>query len=139
MQAVCLVTGLLGTLAMPRLERLVGLERAGAWSIWYVNSLSMIPCGERYCKRETDVIRFEVVCLTPVLLAFFYGTGQYGEHGQTWNSVLLFGGIALSRIGLWSFDLCQVSLNPSTPTYKHRVRYGISPANVIDLGEVELT
>lgn len=55
------------------------------------------------------VNRFEVACLTPALLAFFYGTGPYGQHGQTWNSVLLFGGIALSRIGLWSFDLCQVS------------------------------
>lgn len=53
--------------------------------------------------------RFEAVCLTPALVAFFYGVGPYGQHGQTWNSVLLFGGIALSRIGLWSFDLCQVS------------------------------
>jgi hypothetical protein len=72
---------------MPRLEKLIGLERAGAWSIW-----------------------FEAVCLTPALVAFFYGLGPYGHHGQTWNSVLLFGGIALSRIGLWSFDLCQVGL-----------------------------
>jgi iron-regulated transporter 1 len=29
-----LITGLIGTLAMPRLEKLIGLERAGAWSIW---------------------------------------------------------------------------------------------------------
>lgn len=27
---------MIGTVAMPRLERLIGLERAGAWSIWYV-------------------------------------------------------------------------------------------------------
>jgi len=89
-QAVCLVTGLIGTLVMPRLEKLIGLERAGAWSIW-----------------------FEAICLTPALVAFFYGLGPYGHHGQTWNSVLLFGGIALSRIGLWSFDLCQVGLQLS--------------------------
>lgn len=57
--------------------------------------------------------RFEAACLTPALLAFFYGLGPYGQHGQTWNSVLLFGGIALSRIGLWSFDLCQVGHHPS--------------------------
>ena len=80
-----MITGLIGTLVMPRLEKLIGLERAGAWSIW-----------------------FEAVCLTPALVAFFYGLGPYGQHGETWNSVLLFGGIALSRIGLWSFDLCQV-------------------------------
>jgi hypothetical protein len=83
-----LITGLIGTVVMPRLEKLIGLERAGAWSIW-----------------------FEAVCLTPALTAFFYGLGPYGQHGKTWNSVLLFGGIALSRIGLWSFDLCQVSLS----------------------------
>lgn len=53
--------------------------------------------------------RFEIGCLAPVMASFFYGTGRYGEHGDAWNSVVLFGGIALSRIGLWSFDLCQVS------------------------------
>lgn len=88
-----MITGLIGTVVMPRLEKLIGLERAGAWSIW-----------------------FEAVCLTPALIAFFYGLGPYGQHGKTWNSVLLFGGIALSRIGLWSFDLCQVSF--SLPTMK---------------------
>ncbi|WVF65846.1 hypothetical protein IAT40_000583 [Kwoniella sp. CBS 6097] len=85
MRGLCLITGLIGTAVMPLLERKVGLERAGAWSIW-----------------------FEVGCLGPVALAFFYGTGRYGEHGPVWNSIILFGGIALSRIGLWSFDLCQL-------------------------------
>ena len=85
-QGLCVVTGLLGTVAMPLLEKRIGLERAGAWSIW-----------------------FEILCLLPVLISFFVGTGQYGEKGPAWNSVVLFGGIALSRIGLWSFDLCQVS------------------------------
>ncbi|WOO81090.1 Solute carrier family 40 member 1 [Vanrija pseudolonga] len=87
MRAVCLVTGLLGTALMPLLERAVGLERAGAWSIWS-----------------------EVVCLSPVVVSFFYGAGAYGEHGPSWNTGLLFGGIALSRIGLWSFDLCQLKV-----------------------------
>jgi hypothetical protein len=72
---------------MPHLERLIGLERAGAWSI-----------------------TFELICLAPTVLTFFYGTGAYGTKGAIWNEVLLFGGIAASRIGLWSFDLCQVSL-----------------------------
>lgn len=43
-----------------------------------------------------------------MLLSFFVGTGQYGEKGPAWNSIVLFGGIALSRIGLWSFDLIQL-------------------------------
>jgi len=29
---------------------------------------------------------------------------------QPWNQTLLFGGMAISRIGLWSFDLCQLKL-----------------------------
>lgn len=72
---------------MPILERHIGLARAGAWSIW-----------------------FEAACLAPTLVSFFYGNGAYGEHGPAWSSILLFGGIALSRIGLWSFDLCQLKL-----------------------------
>lgn len=34
MRGVCVVTGLAGTMVMPRLERWMGLARAGAWSIW---------------------------------------------------------------------------------------------------------
>ena len=70
---------------MPILEHHIGLVRAGAWSI-----------------------SFELCCLLPAMMAFFFGTGVYGEQGPVWNQVLLFGGIALSRVGLWSFDLCQV-------------------------------
>lgn len=34
MRGVCVVTGLAGTVVMPKLEKVVGLARAGAWSIW---------------------------------------------------------------------------------------------------------
>jgi iron-regulated transporter 1 len=34
MRGVCVITGLLGTLLMPQLERRLGLVRAGAWSLW---------------------------------------------------------------------------------------------------------
>lgn len=101
-QAVCVVTGLIGTAAMPILERVVGLERAGAWSIWYVNqsidqSIKLLFCvpgqGDSSCVQFIWLKgRFEISCLAPVILAFFYGTGMYGEHGEIWNSVLLFGG-----------------------------------------------
>lgn len=87
MRGVCILTGLAGTLVMPPLERLIGLERAGAWSIWS-----------------------ELACLTPAVLAFFLGAPPFGTptHASPANSAVLFGGIALSRIGLWSFDLCQL-------------------------------
>ncbi|KAH9935560.1 uncharacterized protein B0H18DRAFT_416644 [Fomitopsis serialis] len=85
MRGLNVVAGLLGTVAMPFLERRLGLVRAGNWSIWS-----------------------EVVCLLPVTLSFFVGGGQPNAHGPAWKSALLFGGMMLSRIGLWAFDLCQL-------------------------------
>lgn len=86
MRGVGVVTGLLGTVAMPVLERRIGLVRAGSWSIW-----------------------FEAATLVPCVVAFFVGApDQVGRRGLPYNSALLFTGMALSRIGLWSFDLCQL-------------------------------
>ncbi|KAJ7908635.1 hypothetical protein B0H13DRAFT_2661883 [Mycena leptocephala] len=61
------------------LENKLGSARAGSWSIWSM-----------------------VVCLLPVLASFYI----FGPR-TTLGAVLLFGGMALSRIGLWSFDLIQ--------------------------------
>ena len=33
-QGLCILTGMAGTIVMPMLEKRIGLERAGAWSIW---------------------------------------------------------------------------------------------------------
>ncbi|CDO73018.1 hypothetical protein BN946_scf185007.g72 [Trametes cinnabarina] len=86
MRGLNVIAGLAGTLAMPVLERKLGLVRAGNWSIWS-----------------------EVVCLLPVLITFYVGAPTSdGTKGPTWNAVLLFGGMMLSRIGLWAFDLCQL-------------------------------
>jgi iron-regulated transporter 1 len=105
---------------MPPLERVVGLERAGAWSLWS-----------------------EVLCLVPSLISFFIGTGKYGEQGPAWNRVLLFGGIALSRVGLWSFDLCQVKiLQLATEDHPRRNRImalQIALQNLFDLAKYAVT
>ncbi|GAA5840724.1 hypothetical protein JCM5353_005745 [Sporobolomyces roseus] len=85
MRGVGVVTGLIGTVLMPVLEKRIGLVRAGSWSIWS-----------------------EVITLVPALLAFFVGAPRTGSKGLPYNSALLFTGMALSRIGLWSFDLCQL-------------------------------
>ncbi|GAA6000247.1 uncharacterized protein JCM10292_004052 [Rhodotorula paludigena] len=85
MRGVGVVTGLLGTLLMPFLEPRIGLVRTGTWSI-----LS------------------EVITLVPALLAFFVGAPPDGERAPAYNDVLLFSGMALSRVGLWSFDLAQL-------------------------------
>ncbi|OCH89023.1 hypothetical protein OBBRIDRAFT_733305 [Obba rivulosa] len=85
MRGLNVVAGLAGTLVMPLLERKLGLVRAGNWSIWS-----------------------EVVCLIPAVVSFFVGAPSVGGHAPAWNSVLLFGGMMLSRTGLWAFDLCQL-------------------------------
>jgi len=45
--------------------------------------------------------------------ALYIGSHQ-GEKAPAWNQGLLFGGMAISRIGLWSFDLCQLKLLQKT-------------------------
>ncbi|KDR76972.1 hypothetical protein GALMADRAFT_66616, partial [Galerina marginata CBS 339.88] len=92
MRAVAVCTGLAGTAVMPVLEKRIGLARAASWSIWS-----------------------EVFSLTPVIVSFFVpSSNQQGVKAPHWNQVLLFGGMAISRMGLWSFDLCQLKLLQKT-------------------------
>ncbi|GAA5851103.1 hypothetical protein JCM8547_004133 [Rhodosporidiobolus lusitaniae] len=84
MRGVGVVTGLGGTLLMPVLEKRIGLVRAGTWSIFS-----------------------EVITLIPALLAFLAFEPSMGRGGLAFDA-LLFTGMALSRIGLWSFDLAQL-------------------------------
>ncbi|KAJ7217326.1 Ferroporti-1 [Mycena pura] len=79
MRGLCVITGLIGTVVTVPLENKLGSARAGSWSIWSM-----------------------VVCLLPVMGSFYI----FGPR-STIGAVLLFGGMALSRIGLWSFDLIQ--------------------------------
>ncbi|KAG2177441.1 hypothetical protein INT44_007952 [Umbelopsis vinacea] len=87
-RAVCVVgkyiwkTGLAATFISPILTRRLGLIRCGLWSIWS-----------------------QVFCLLPVVLAFYIDDGA----GIT-STVLLFLGMALSRVGLWSFDLAETQI-----------------------------
>ncbi|KAJ7814800.1 hypothetical protein B0H13DRAFT_2463955 [Mycena leptocephala] len=80
MRGLCVITGLIGTVLTVPLENKLGSARAGSWSIWCVYGRLPLP-----------------------VLASFYIFGPR----TTLGAVLLFGGMALSRIGLWSFDLIQ--------------------------------
>ncbi|KAF8909737.1 polyketide synthase [Gymnopilus junonius] len=92
LRGISVLTGLAGTLVMPKLEKRIGLTRAGSWSIWS-----------------------EVLCLIPVLISFYVPSSlKQGIKGPIWNQALLFGGMSASRIGLWSFDLCQLKLLQKT-------------------------
>ncbi|KAG7527829.1 hypothetical protein FFLO_06572 [Filobasidium floriforme] len=83
MRGITVVAGLLGTVVMPYGERLVGLERTGAWSIW-----------------------LEALLLVPVVICF-YVVPQHAPF-PPFIAFTLFGCLALSRLGLYAFDLVQV-------------------------------
>lgn len=118
MRGICVVTGLMGTFAMPWMERYMGLVRAGSWSLWS-----------------------EFISLIPVVLSFFLGAN--GRHRLAWNSAMLFGGMALSRIGLWSFDLVQLTQLQKSLAHHPRqntlTALQFSLQNVFDLAHYGLT
>lgn len=59
--------------------------------------------------------------LLPVLLSFFIDAPPEGQRGAVWNAVMLFGGMSLSRLSLWSFDLVQTAqLQQSLATHPRR-------------------
>lgn len=84
MRAVCVVTGLIGTFISPILIRRIGSVRTGTWSLWA-----------------------ELLPLALPIVSFYQGVSMRDRPG--WNTALLFVGLSLSRIGLWSFDLAQLA------------------------------
>lgn len=72
MRGAGVVTGLIGTIVMPYLEKRIGLVRTGTWSIFS-----------------------ELVCLIPVVLSFFIDAPAQGQEGSTTNAALLFTGASI--------------------------------------------
>ncbi|PPR06806.1 hypothetical protein CVT26_003832, partial [Gymnopilus dilepis] len=91
LRGISVATGLAGTAVMPLLEKRIGLARAGSWSIWS-----------------------EAIFLAPVLISFYVPHEVQGTKAPVWNQALLFGGLSASRVGLLSFDLCQLKLLQKT-------------------------
>ncbi|KAK3804808.1 MAG: hypothetical protein JOS17DRAFT_797906 [Linnemannia elongata] len=80
MKAVSGIMGVAGTYAQPLLSKRIGNVRTGLWSIWQLT-----------------------LTLSLVLLAI----ANKAHDTPTTTSVLLFGGMAASRLGLWMFDLAE--------------------------------
>ncbi|QRV88221.1 iron-regulated transporter [Ceratobasidium sp. AG-Ba] len=118
MRGLCVVTGLFGTFLMPWMEKRIGLIRTGSWAIWS-----------------------EAITLVPTVLCLYVGVDE--RDRPAWNSALLFTGMALSRIGLWSFDLAQ--LTQLQKALAHHPRQNTLSAlqfslqNVFDLAHYGLT
>lgn len=78
MKAVAGIMGVAGTYIMPLLAKRIGNIRTGLWSVWQLAlTLALV-----------------VVALSNKL-------------GYTATSILLFGGMATSRLGLWMFDISE--------------------------------
>ena len=58
--------------------------------------------------------RSEAIFLAPVLISFYVPFEVQGTKAPVWNQALLFGGLSASRVGLLSFDLCQLKLLQKT-------------------------
>jgi len=117
MRGICVTTGLLGTFLAPIMQRHLGLIRAGSWSI-----------------------AAELISLLPALVSFYVGATY---HRPAWNVAILFTGLALSRVGLWAFDVVQLTqLQIALATHPRRnALTGLQFAlqNIFDLAHYGLT
>lgn len=82
LRAVAGVAGIASTYILPYLSARIGIIRAGVWALW-----------------------FESIALVPVVLSFTAWGSQ-----SSWGPVMLFGGMSVSRIGLWVFDISETML-----------------------------
>lgn len=79
LRAVAGVSGIASTYILPHLSNKIGIVRSGLWAIW-----------------------FETFSLVPVVLSL---TSWFSA--SMWAPVMLFGGMSISRIGLWIFDIAE--------------------------------
>ncbi|CAO3646608.1 unnamed protein product [Cunninghamella echinulata] len=81
LRAAAGISGMASTFIFPYLREKIGIIRIGHWALW-----------------------FEVFCLLPVVVSFkLSASNPYGP-------IFLFGGMALSRIGLWLYDISETVL-----------------------------
>lgn len=82
LRAIAGISGMSSTYILPYLSARIGIIRAGVWALW-----------------------FESFTLVPVVLSFTV----WGSKSP-WGHIMLFGGMSVSRIGLWVFDITETIL-----------------------------
>lgn len=78
LRAVAGISGISATYLMPYISSKIGIVRTGLWALW-----------------------LEFFTLIPVILSFKLNISDWI------NFIMMFGGMSLSRIGLWMFDLSE--------------------------------
>ncbi|GAC92599.1 iron-regulated transporter [Pseudozyma hubeiensis SY62] len=132
MRAVGVVTGLIGTFVMPMMEKKIGLVRTGSYSL-FAELVPLVPAVVSLWITGSSKDRF----------------GLSDKQRPSWNTAILFSGLALSRIGLWAFDLTQLAiiqtalspeqLGPDAGRKNALMALQFSLQNVFDLGHYGLT
>ncbi|KAH7055177.1 Ferroporti-1 [Linnemannia elongata] len=115
MKAVAGIMGVAGTYAQPLLSKRIGNVRTGLWSIWQLS-----------------------LTLSLVLIAI----ANKAHDTPTTTSVLLFGGVAASRLGLWMFDLAESLILQEYTSSSHITSitgWQYSMCNLFDLLQYVLT
>lgn len=115
MKAVSGIMGVAGTYAQPLLSKRIGNVRTGLWSIWQLT-----------------------LTLSLVLIAIV----NKAHDTPTTTSVLLFGGMAASRLGLWMFDLAESLILQEYTSSRHITSitgWQYSMCNLFDLLQYVLT
>lgn len=120
MRGLNVVAGLAGTMAMPFLEKKVGLVRAGNWSIWCglqarkrlnAHILYLQVRGRMLASRSHRPLRWCAIgwytCVCMECNATVWWWVILHPIGIL-TRLRLDQGMMLSRIGLWAFDLCQL-------------------------------
>ncbi|KAG0342779.1 hypothetical protein BG004_005584 [Podila humilis] len=114
MKALAGIVGVAGTFAQPLLSNRFGNIRVGLWSLWQL----------------TLTLGLVVLALTNTL------------SSQTATSILIFGGMAASRLGLWIFDITENLILQEYTAAEHITsiagwQYGV--CNLFDLLHYGLT
>ncbi|KAF9137720.1 hypothetical protein BG015_002631 [Linnemannia schmuckeri] len=116
MKAVSGAMGVAGTYVEPLLSKRIGNVRTGLWSIWQL-----------------------ALTLSLVLIAI---ANKAHDMTLTTTSVLLFGGMAASRLGLWMFDLAESLILQEYTSSSHITSvtgWQYSMCNIFDLLQYVLT
>ncbi|KAF9133222.1 hypothetical protein BGX30_012383 [Mortierella sp. GBA39] len=115
MKAVSGIMGVAGTYAQPLLSKRIGNVRTGLWSIWQLT-----------------------LTLSLVLIAI----ANKAHDTPTTTSVLIFGGMAVSRLGLWMFDIAESLILQEYTSSSHITSitgWQYSTCNLFDLLQYVLT
>lgn len=101
------------TWVAPRLMGRIGVVRGGIWSL-----------------------SWQALWLTAATAVFFWASPAGGGGGSLTGATCLAAGVALSRIGLWGYDLCAQSIVQDEVADAHRGAFSTAEAAFQNLFEV---